>query len=64
MDFNVSKIRLPAPVNIHISYPKLQGHLMITWNMVNNPDKNDINGNIGQNYYIKTTNVPDFLISG
>ena len=46
MDFNVNKIRLPAPVNIHISYPKLQGHLVITWNNVNNPDKNNINGNI------------------
>lgn len=46
MDFQISNRRLPAPINIKISYPKVQGQSIITWDSVRNPDQNNITGDI------------------
>ena len=39
MDIQLNVRRLLAPNNIQISYPKIQGNSVITWNMVRNPDE-------------------------
>lgn len=46
MDFQINKRRLPAPVNIKIAFPKMQGHLLVTWDSVRNPDQDNITGDI------------------
>jgi hypothetical protein len=46
MDIQLNAIRLPAPTNVIISYPKQQGNVSITWNNVKNPDEGNVNGNI------------------
>lgn len=36
--------RLPAPVNIRISYPKIQTHLIVTWDDVRDPNSDNLEG--------------------
>jgi hypothetical protein len=46
MDLKISQKKLPAPVNINISFPKRQGESLITWDVVRNPDDSNIMGGI------------------
>ncbi|MFW6015077.1 MAG: hypothetical protein ACOCRK_01415 [bacterium] len=57
-DIDISKpnnnIQLPPPNNVFISYPKKQGHVMITWNSISHPNNNDEDNN---NDFIVNYNV-------
>jgi hypothetical protein len=51
VDLNINTRRLLPPTNITISYPKESGSLLVTWNMVRNPDVDKEDGDIKKIMY-------------